>query len=557
MKVRFEMSDDLRAFQREAGITMPHYVDDEVGDYVNFVGTSTAGDDLWSYVDRSKQARVINDEPGCVECDDSWYDDLKVITSTRVWNTDYRLRARIGKVYRRIALSAPGWVEPSSADISRIVEMWAEWQAIRKNAAPEHMEYVRLKGEEIRQAYLYAQASEHGSIGASCMRYAKCQQYLDIYVDNPQVELAVIREKYSGTILARALVWAGKYSDRVYSSDLVSSSALIGKMRNDGLEDVYGNMTLKANVSVVLDNVEFDQYPYLDTFFYLNMETREVSNNRPPRDTEWRYCQSTEGHYEDSDGRSNARNGYECENCGRGVDEDDVCWVGSDAYCDECAVYSDYYHEYIVVDDAVWCAHGNYHLTSDDAVLCYDGEYCHHEHAVELSGHRVMGRTRPHYPYYAYGEDENIVEVDRSSGPSNYALRDDCVCVGDAHVLRDDAVLLHDGEYAHKLDVVELFDGEYALEWDENVVQLFTGEYAHTELHDVVVTNHSGWVLVEDTVTTYDGHVEACQHCVVLYCGGWAWHADPALINLGNGLYTLECDILIGARDVLEVKHAA
>ena len=50
----------------------------------------------------------------------------------------------------------------------------------------------------------------------------------------------------------------------------------------------------------------------------------------------------------------NVNGRYTCECCGARIDEDDVCWVGDDAYCDGCATYCDCCGEYAHNEDVTW-----------------------------------------------------------------------------------------------------------------------------------------------------------------------------------------------------------
>lgn len=94
-------------------------------------------------------------------------------------------------------------------------------------------------------------------------------------------------------------------------------------------------------------------------------------------------------------------NGYECYNCGCVMDEDDVCWVDDEAYCDACATYCDYCNTYHANNDMEWLDYytasvcrneleDNYvysevedcYLHREDAVRCEDVEgYVHEDDA--------------------------------------------------------------------------------------------------------------------------------------------------------------------------------
>ena len=80
-----------------------------------------------------------------------------------------------------------------------------------------------VKDEDIRKYYLYeSYESDNHTLGGSCMRYEKCQKYLDIYVKNPEVcQLLILKsDDDKDKIKGRALIWkltnGEYYMDRIY-----------------------------------------------------------------------------------------------------------------------------------------------------------------------------------------------------------------------------------------------------------------------------------------------------------------------------------------------------
>ena len=107
-----------------------------------------------------------------------------------------------------------------------------------------------LKGKDIRNSYLVDNyLNTNGSLGNSCMRYEKCQKFLDIYVKNEDKVSLVILEK-EGKITGRALLWTDykerKIMDRIYTNnsadeqlfkDFAKSSGFWHKKNQDMYED--------------------------------------------------------------------------------------------------------------------------------------------------------------------------------------------------------------------------------------------------------------------------------------------------------------------------------
>jgi hypothetical protein len=109
----------------------------------------------------------------------------------------------------------------SAATIERLVNMYQAEVLLKKNA----LNYFKVvEGEDIRKWYLETNYSDRrGQLASSCMRYEKCQKYLDIYVQNPEVcSLLIMYSDASKTkICGRALIWKnvdGEFvMDRVYT----------------------------------------------------------------------------------------------------------------------------------------------------------------------------------------------------------------------------------------------------------------------------------------------------------------------------------------------------
>jgi hypothetical protein len=142
-----------------------------------------------------------------------------------------------------------------------------------------------LTGEDIRNAYLVDNyETKKGQLGASCMRYQSCQEYLDIYVKNPDVcKLLVLRGTDPSKIIGRSLIWKFKdviggpdtskyYMDRIYTScdsdkKLFEEWALINTLEKNMSH--YGEIGISV-ISVQLGDYLYEKYPYMDTFLCYN-----------------------------------------------------------------------------------------------------------------------------------------------------------------------------------------------------------------------------------------------------------------------------------------------
>lgn len=71
--------------------------------------------------------------------------------------------------------------------------------------------------------------------------------------------------------------------------------------------------------------------------------------------------------------------GYECENCGDHIGEDDIYWVNGNRYCRECVTYCDCCEEYVLCDNASWIDSVDRYVCDD----CLSEHYIYCEHCSE------------------------------------------------------------------------------------------------------------------------------------------------------------------------------
>jgi hypothetical protein len=141
---------------------------------------------------------------------------------------------------------------------------------------------ILLSGEDIRKYYNQDNyLPGKGSLHDSCMRYSKCTNYLDIYTENPDVcQMLVFME--DNKIGMRALVWKlsnGKtYMDRIYSARYSDSKIFIDYAKKNNwlyCETIFSSSEVNE-LEVNLQNVNFDYYPYMDTFHYISILDKKL-----------------------------------------------------------------------------------------------------------------------------------------------------------------------------------------------------------------------------------------------------------------------------------------
>lgn len=223
--------------------------------------------------------------------------------------------------------------------------------------------FYLVSGEKIRYWYHLDNYLElMGSLGSSCMRYDESQEYLDIYVANPEVcNLLILKE--GDKIVARALIWTlndgKKFMDRVYyinESDLnlfreyAKKNGWYAKYINGSSADssVFDPGGTRTSISYMLVNVkhsEYDYYPYMDTLKYFNPGERTLSINKNSEtyeledtDGSYTYCEYCNGSAKVECRYCDGNGELDCDDCdGSGELDCDTCAGSGEIDCDTCA----------------------------------------------------------------------------------------------------------------------------------------------------------------------------------------------------------------------------
>lgn len=224
-----------------------------------------------------------------------------------------------------------------------------------------------------------------GDLKNSCMRYGGCEEYLDIYVKNPQVSLAVIFK--DDLIAARCIIWnEKKYYDRVYAIDDIYKNALINHLQKLDYKPCF-QQGIKDKIE--LSNTKFNHYPYADTFRYLNISSNTLYSYEP--NCTYVTLDCTDGEYSVEDEEEEDNTVYS-EYHGYDIDRNNAIWLEyRDSYVhrDSTVIdidridrlkddtyYSEYLDEYIYEDYAISAyieSKGQLieDWVTDKTVLCY------------------------------------------------------------------------------------------------------------------------------------------------------------------------------------------
>lgn len=187
----------------------------------------------------------------------------------------------VGRFVRRILDKAGEKV--SDKDLEEFVNKYKSIIQIRKEA---FLRFKIVSEEDIRKFYSSENyESMDGSLGNSCMRYEKCQKYLDIYVRNPeQVKMIILVSRQDeNKISGRALLWTDnlgrKIMDRIYTNNSADETLFkeyaiknefLYKEKQDSNEDtkflLNGKVADDQEIVIKLPSYDYNYYPYMDTF---------------------------------------------------------------------------------------------------------------------------------------------------------------------------------------------------------------------------------------------------------------------------------------------------
>lgn len=218
-----------------------------------------------------------------------------------------------------------------------------------------------VKGQDIKKYYhRNSYKEESGSLGSSCMRYDRCQNYLGIYTQNSQASLLILLSEEDETkITGRAILWemepyeiSTKVMDRIYTiktadEQLFKQWAIANKYWFKSRQDFseYTDFEFhkedgevekrQGEFSVQLDiKGEYGNYPYMDSFKYYNPHSGKLYNSSN-FDYEYELTDTEGGNGSCSE--CGGGGSVECGSCdGDGTRECYECDGNGSVSCDDC-----------------------------------------------------------------------------------------------------------------------------------------------------------------------------------------------------------------------------
>ena len=221
---------------------------------------------------------------------------------------------KIGKL--ATALFTKAGVDFKPTDIEDFVN---RYKSMVKQMREKFESFKIVKGEDIRTSYSVKNyLNTNGSLGNSCMRYDKCQRFLDIYVKNEdKVSLIVLMK--DDKVTGRAILWTDendrKVMDRIYTNNSADEQLFKDFAKANGFwykkeQNMYNDTPFigpndeeEKYITVYLKSTDYDYYPYMDSLKFYNPGTGKITND----------SNSYEYELTDTDGGNGS-----CEECGGG-----------------------------------------------------------------------------------------------------------------------------------------------------------------------------------------------------------------------------------------------
>jgi hypothetical protein len=236
-----------------------------------FLDMSNKNDTL-SFIQSNRVHQIYKDS-GSKDNFEDWIRIEKLKEDSMVWKSPLRSESRVGRTFKKIMSN-----QFDDSVVEKFVNVYKSNYDFKFNIDGR---FELINGDNIKYFYLESSYSgRNGQLSNSCMRYPTCQNFFEIYVHNPEVcSLLVLydspkREKISG----RSLIWkcinGDVYMDRVYTnrdSDI--------NLFYDYAKSKKWTKEWKYDREVRLKKWTFFEYPFMDTFMILNLDTGILSSD--------------------------------------------------------------------------------------------------------------------------------------------------------------------------------------------------------------------------------------------------------------------------------------
>jgi hypothetical protein len=329
-----------------------HEVDDIVVDYVNYISVSNDDKTKLSYLTKERQSQVSD-----------------------FWDSNRRFMVKPGAFVRKV------FKNYSDKDIEKFATLF------RNHQSKLMFDFKIVGGSRILKYYSHeSYLKEKSSLGASCMKHDECQDWFDLYVTNTSTISMLVLVDRQDRLVGRSLLWeTGDYKimDRIYTVDDENFSFFFKRWADENgylykREQKWNNtMSFESdgsrkdlNIGIKLDYVNFDHYPYLDTFKFLCLDNQTIYNYIP-KDVNVITISSADGKSRNSsflvlDIKTNLFYNYDVTVY--------IDYLGGRVFMED-ACYSQTYQKYIHSDDAMYVESIEDYVLAKDYSK-FEDEYC-------------------------------------------------------------------------------------------------------------------------------------------------------------------------------------
>jgi hypothetical protein len=297
-------------------------------------------DSTITFIQTNRLQKMKEEDPAAFDWDTAqWIKQIWRITQSDLnfkgWK-EQRTSIGIGKFITRLFKQAG--ISIKDSDKENLVN---SYKSFYKQVSNIESNFELVSGEDIRKWYLEDRYQfNRGELSNSCMRYERCQKYLDIYVKNPEVcSLLILKGTEPDKIVGRALVWklskpeGVTYMDRIYTNVPSDRNVFINYAKKMNWYQLSVNNPDRGPYEVQLGDFIYDTFPYMDSFSSYNIRTHILTNTDDVLTTkEWYELQDTRGGFTSGD-----------------------------------RVYSEYHGDYISTEDAVYCQDLEDYMRRDEA----------------------------------------------------------------------------------------------------------------------------------------------------------------------------------------------
>lgn len=217
---------------------------------------------------------------------------IETSTSDDYWTSTQRFHCKPGTFVGKIFKDVP------SKEIEKFSSLFKSFS----NRGEFSFEVI--SGDRIIEFYNHEKyASQRGSLGASCMKLARCGDYLDLYTKNPDKISMLIMKAPTQLIIGRALLWnfideiSGenvKIMDRIYTiqddwdfsfKKWATDNEYLYKSKQSWANTLQFENDItpqkEIKLSMKLNSYLYRFYPYLDTFKWIDVEKGILYNYLP------------------------------------------------------------------------------------------------------------------------------------------------------------------------------------------------------------------------------------------------------------------------------------